>query len=298
MKAQMSILVKGIYLIIVLVTIAIATNLITRYNYLSATRARELEFRKSAVNIVDKLVGYKEGLAFKDSITLQAKELELSQNRIIDLKKLKEFSNKFSEYEPDSVRNFNFRYRIRIETQPIDLETKEWDFETKKECRKVCYQSYVPKCYWVCDIVVMDRSKKIGVKIPSESWAFGTNNFSKDDALRNRMTISIPVVVYYDKSKLMPAVLSIDIVDGELEDFSNLVDKSCLTGEKMTSSLHLSYPTYKHVSGGKNYVCMSIEGQEVCQRLSCEKQILFEERIAPGKYRIVVEPNQMIKVRV
>ena len=298
MKGQMSILIKGIYLIIVLVTIAIAAQLITQYNYLSATGTRELEFRKNAVNIADKLVGYKEGLAFEDSITLQAKELELSQSRIIDLKKLKEFSNKFSEHEPDSVRNFNFRYRIRVETQSIDLETKEWDFETEKECREVCYQSYVRKCYWVCDILVIDRSKKIDVKIPSESWSFGVNEFSKGDALKNRMTISIPVVIYYDKSKLMPATLSIDIVDGELEDFSNLIDKSCLTGEKTASSLSLSYPTYKHVSEGKNYLCMDIEGREVCQRLSCEKQILFEEKIAPGKYRIVVEPNQIIKVRI
>jgi hypothetical protein len=258
---------------------------------------RELEFRKNAQNVIDKLVGYNESLAFQDSVTIETKTLDLGQNRIIDLKKLEEFSDKFSEYEPDDARNFNFRYRIKVETKPINLETKEILIGTKRACRQVCYLSYVWKCYTVCDLLVEDRSKKVDVNIPSESWSFGVNEFSREKALTERMTISIPVIVYYSKSKLMPALLSIDIVDGELEIFSNLIDKSCLVGEKIVSDLSISYPTYKKTSGGENYLCMDIR-EEICQRLSCEKEIDIKEMIVPGKYRIEIESNEVVEVKI
>jgi hypothetical protein len=297
MKAQISLLIKGIYLIIVLVIIALTVQLITQQRYLSVVKMREFEFRKNALSIMDKLVGYEGGLAFQDFVTIQTQTLKLSQDRIIDLKKLEEFSSKFSEYEPDSVRNFNFRYGIKVETQPIDLETNEKVIETIRICREVCYQSYVRKCYWVCDIIVNETTKKIDVNIPSESWTFGVKEFSKEKALTERMSISIPVIVYYNKSKLMPAILSIDIADGELEKFSNLIDKSCLTGEKIISDISLSYPVYKKMSEGKNYLCIDIR-QEICQRLSCEKPIALEGTIAPGKYRVVIESDQTIRVRI
>jgi len=295
MKAQTSFLMKGIYLIIVLIIIAIATYFVTQLNYLLSSQMREFKLRKNALNIIDKLVGYEKGLAFKDSITIQEKTLKLGQNRVIDLKKLENFSNNFQEYEPDDVRDFNFRYRIKIETQPIDLKTKDVAFGTKRECRQVCYQSYVLKCYTVCDVYVEDRSNKIDVNIPSESWSFGVNEFSKENALTERMSISIPVIVYYNKSKLMPAMLWIDIADGELERFSNLIDRSCLNNEKITSDLSFSYPTYKKVLEGKNYLCMDIE-QSVCQRLSCKKQIMFEGIIKSGNYRIAIESDQTTRV--
>jgi hypothetical protein len=297
MKGQTSILIKGIYLIIVLVAIMIVANSIVQHNYLLAINMREFQFRKNALNIVDKMVGYEEGLAFLDSAAVQTRILELGQNRIIDRDKLEKFSNEFSEYEPDSIRNFNFRYRIKVETRPIDLETEEAVFGARIGCRQVCYQSYVLKCYWVCDIIINDTSKKIDVSIPSESWTFGVNGFSKEKALTERMTISIPVIVYYNKSKLMPAILSIDIADGELEKISNLIDKSCMSGEKVVSDISFSYPIYKKTSGEKNYLCMSIQ-QEVCQRLSCEKPIILEGTVTPGSYRIAIEPNQAIEVRI
>lgn len=297
MKGEMSFLMKGIYLILVIITIAIVSYLITNYHRELTSEMEEFELRTHATRIMDILTGSEKCLAFQDVAGIRGKSLNLSYNRIIDLKKLKEFSYTFSDYEPDSARDFKYRYRIKVETQPINLKTKESTFESHKECRKVCYMSYVLKCYWVCDIIVEDKSKTVVVTIPKESWVFGVDAFSKDNALKDEIKISTPVIVYYNKSQFMPAILWIYIVDGELERFANKIDESCLTGEKITSNLYFSYPVYKKVAEGKNYLCMEI-GETICQRLACKKEIEFEGIKTHGNYIILIEPNEIIKVKV
>lgn len=296
MKAQTSFLMKGIYLIFVLIAIAIVSHLVVNYYRTLAADAEELEMRTQAIKILDALTGFEKCLALRDVATIQDKKLELGQARVVDLKKLQEFSKKFSEYEPNCARDFKYRYRIKIETLPIDLRTKEVIFESEKVCRKVCYQSYVRKCYWVCDIIVTDKSKTVNVDIPKESWIFGVNAFSRDEAIERKITISTPVIVYYDQSKLMPATLWIEIADGELERFSNAIDESCLIGRKIDSNFFFSYPIYEEKRYGRNYLCMEAK-ERVCQRLACEKEIEFDNITTAGNYRIIVEANNIIKVR-
>jgi len=297
MKGKMTFLIKGIYLILVIIIISIVSFLIIDYNRQLTSEAEEFDLRTHATEIMDILSGSEKCLALQDVANIQGESLNLSYNRVIDLNKLEEFSSTFSEYEPDYGRDFKYRYKIKIETQPINIKTKEVVFESHKECRKVCYQSYVLKCYWVCDVVVEDKTKTIDVAIPKESWTFGVDKFSRDKALKERITVSTPVIVYYNKSQLMPAILWIDVVDGELERFANKIDESCLNDEKISSDLYFSYPVYEKTTEGKNYLCMKIK-ETVCQRLACKKEIEFEGIKAPGNYKILIKPGDTIKVMV
>ncbi|MDI6825846.1 MAG: hypothetical protein QMD36_01465 [Candidatus Aenigmarchaeota archaeon] len=298
MKGKMSFLMKGIYLILVIITIAIVSFLIINYHRELTSETEKLDLRTHALRIIDILSGSERCLGFQDEAGIEGKTLKLSHNKIIDLDKLENFSQTFSEYEPDCARDFEYRYNIRVKTLPIDLETKEWEIEEIIECREVCYQpkpDYPPICYDVCEVVGVDKSKAINVNIPSESWTFGNGVFSQDKALTGMVRISTPVIVRYNKSESMPAILWIDIADGELERFANAIDKSCLTGEEVISDLHFNYPVYKKVIDEKNYVCMEIR-ETTCQRLACKKEIELKEIKTPGNYKIIIKPEEIIKV--
>lgn len=105
MKAQLSFLMKGIYLILVIILIFIVSYLTTNHTHLLYSQSRQFELKESALNMLDKLVG-SNCLGFETGNTT---------HKIIDLSKLLEFVKKYPDFEPDCARDMLFDYRIEVE---------------------------------------------------------------------------------------------------------------------------------------------------------------------------------------
>jgi hypothetical protein len=139
----------------------------------------------------------------------------------------------------------------------------------------------------LCEELVAPKPKeRLNVNIPVQSWEFGSSVFSKDESLKEMLTISVPVNVYFDESKILPAKMVITIVDGELERLVNAVEKVCSTNKTENFSLFFSYPTYS--VGDK--ICMDFPSGKGCQKISCGLPLEFFS-ISPGNYVITIQPS-------
>ncbi|MFH8108617.1 MAG: vWA domain-containing protein [Candidatus Aenigmatarchaeota archaeon] len=123
-KGQTSLLIKGIYIILVLVSIAIFINRIFFSNLASAQQERNLLLKNRANRLLDVLAGDVRCLAYKEKGSLENRIIELSSHRILDKRKLDDFL-RFSEIQPDCARDFDFGYRVDVETFPLKISSAE-----------------------------------------------------------------------------------------------------------------------------------------------------------------------------
>jgi hypothetical protein len=230
---------KGIYLILVMIIVALVINQLISLRTTSAEEAEEVELITEASDIANILTGSDRCLAYEEIENI---------HRIIDERKLRDFSSRYYDIDPDCAKNFVLAYRVEVETLPIDIPNT--------------------------------------VRIESNKWSFGDLQFSKDKALENEITISIPVVVYYNMSVLIPGTMKITLVSGELEKLVGFIEQTCLAEADGTFDINLHYPVYLKVQDEKNYLCMKFVDEERCQRLTCEKEVEFKEIKAPGHYKI------------
>jgi Mg-chelatase subunit ChlD len=106
LKATSKFLIKGIYLILLIVTIAIVTNQIITVNYIGLEESENIEFRKEASNILENLLSSDKCLTIKNMETTE---------KIINISTLDEFQSKYSDIEPDCARNYEYGYYVKIE---------------------------------------------------------------------------------------------------------------------------------------------------------------------------------------
>jgi Mg-chelatase subunit ChlD len=106
MKGKMTFLIKGIYLILLIVAIAIVTNQIITVNYIGLEESENIEFRKEANNILENLLSSDKCLAMKNMETTE---------KIINISTLDEFQSKYSDIEPDCARNYEYGYYVKVE---------------------------------------------------------------------------------------------------------------------------------------------------------------------------------------
>jgi hypothetical protein len=125
MKGQISLLVKGIYLILVLITIGITINRVTSTQLASAQQERALRQRAKADSLLQTLAGNVNCLAYEERGNLESRVLELSSHRLLDKKKLDDFSSQFSDIQPSCARDFSSGYRVRVETFPVNVSSVE-----------------------------------------------------------------------------------------------------------------------------------------------------------------------------
>lgn len=254
-------MIKGIYIVIVIVLISIFLNRIFSFNVLSTEETKDLEMRSTAMNDLLVLAGNENCLAFKEKINLDNIPVDLSLHNIIDVIKLENFIVNFSSTEPTCAKDYKFGYRVKVETLPINISSEKFKTTPKEE---------------------------LNVNIPAMAWEFGSFNFSKDNSLKKKLTMSIPVNVYFDESKILPARMTIMIVDGEMETFINFIEKACSTGKPSQQSMFFSYSTYNE----GNSICMDFPSGKSCQKLSCNLPLEFSGIKNPGNYKINVQPSQ------
>jgi len=263
MRGKMSFLMKGIYFIIILVVISIVINQIISMNLISVRELESINLRDRSRNILETLTGNKNCLAYEEVGSVEGKDVLLNSHKIIDLNKLEEFSSNFDELEPDCVRDFNFGYRVKVKTFPVNISTL--------------------------------GPETINIEIESDIWTFGDREFSEDESLEEMIRVSIPVVVRYDQSAFLPGMMSITLVNGELERLAGFIEESCFTEKESTLTLHLNYPV--ELKGNK--ICMKFKSGDKCQKLACEKTIEFHEIERPGNYKFYSRyEDEILKILV
>jgi hypothetical protein len=137
----------------------------------------------------------------------------------------------------------------------------------------------------MCHPLKTSPKEKIRLTIPAMSWSFGDFEFSEKEALKGKISISIPIDVFVDESTRIPGKMSITLVDGELEEFRGFIDMSCLTGKDFQNSFSFHYPIFLEQTDSEKKMCLEISGKKVCQKLACPKTIDFSG-LTPGTYRI------------
>lgn len=125
MKAQISFLIKGLHLILILVVIAIVLNQLTSLFLTSSQQEKTLEMRQNALSILEILSSSPKCLAYEEQGKVENNEFVFGAHRILEVEKLKYFSSNFNDVQPDCARDFDFGYRIEVKTFPINFSSLE-----------------------------------------------------------------------------------------------------------------------------------------------------------------------------
>lgn len=269
MKAEGKFFVKAIYLILVLIVTSLIINRIVSLNVASIEEREGLKFTERALDILEVLSGSEKCLSYKETGKIENRDVRLTTHKVLDKKKLDDFQTKYSDIEPSCSRDSDYNYRVKVTTFPVDISTS-----------------------------MIDTTRKtIDVNIDSQTWEFGSTVFSEDDAFEKNMTISTPVIVYYDASKFLPGIMTVSLVSGDMERIVGFVEESCSVEGRSSTTLFLHYPTHVEETNGKNYLCMDFSSGKKCQRLNCEKLIEFDSTQTPGNYIFVsISDNNKLKV--
>jgi hypothetical protein len=228
-KAQASLITKGIYLIIALVAISIFFYQIFSFSSSSKAIESETNFVEKAVTLLDVISTSSTCLGYTEENELNI-PISSVAHKTIDVNKIEEFSQKYKDIEPPCARDYENGYEIVVRMFGSDLDTTK-------------------RCY----------------KLQEKVWRFGSLNFSEGDALRNVIEVSLPVSIRLNASYQQPGEIRIKLVDGELEEFSGAINKVCNTGISIRKRMSFSYPTYTN----QNSVCQEMQHKLICRKISC-----------------------------
>lgn len=128
---------------------------------------------------------------------------------VIDVQKLNHFASVYANQEPECARSYDSGWRVTI---------KEFD-------------------------------QSNGQTIYGNVWSFGATNFSLDVNTGNSLNFdfSMPVAIHYSDKLTKPAIMTIHLVSGELEEIAGIVDWTCQLHNqnqlsKSSVQIHTSYP--------------------------------------------------------
>jgi hypothetical protein len=113
-----------------------------------------------------------------------------------------------------------------------------------------------------------------------QSWYFGSRDHSTDKALKDSVTISIPVSIKISDTKTQPGLATIKLFKGELEELTGLIESTCETGLETRKKIDISYA----VKLDGNFICMNNAGKINCRRFVCSSSVQFNDIKAPGMY--------------
>ncbi len=105
-KGQVSFFVKVIFLVIASLIFIFLIFYFTRYQKIVAEEKEVSEFKNQVMNLAQKLISSEECLSYKN------------EKGVIDINKLKDFSFKYKEIEPDCAKEMSFDYTITVIQQP------------------------------------------------------------------------------------------------------------------------------------------------------------------------------------
>jgi len=106
LKASSAFLIKGVYLILLIIAIAIVTNQIMSVNLTSKEELDKITMRKETNDILETLISSEKCLAT---------EKMGSTEKVINISTLDEFQSKYSDIEPACARSYEYGYYVKIE---------------------------------------------------------------------------------------------------------------------------------------------------------------------------------------
>jgi len=130
------------------------------------------------------------------------------------------------------------------------------------------------------------------ISVGNTSWAYGTFEFSPKDAVRNKVRITLPVVIRVGVDEYRNGMITITAVDGELERIAGLIEKVCTQAEagnlvKDSMQMQITYPiTYDDVT---KQLCMTESSNTYCKTLDCSITTSFSGIPRKGEYFILAE---------
>jgi hypothetical protein len=119
MKGTSTFFLKGIFLIIILVSVSVF--LLIYYTFLGTWLqvGQSIEYKNKANDLLNLLLNSPNCLALEEPLTYNNLEINPSETRIISKEKLDSFASNFSDVEPVCARDFSLRYSVKIEKLPL-----------------------------------------------------------------------------------------------------------------------------------------------------------------------------------
>lgn len=133
-KAEVSFLMKSIYLILVFITVLIVINQLFTLNLITAENQRELDKRKTVNDILEILTASPSCFAYEEMGDIKDHQVKLATHRVVDVNKLESFALNYADIEPDCARSYRYRFAVEVEkfdiSKTIDV-SKKWNFGIK-----------------------------------------------------------------------------------------------------------------------------------------------------------------------
>lgn len=230
MKAQTSFLIKGIFLITILVLIFVFANQVISANLAHAQLSSEIRMFEKAITISQILTTSPFCLAYEEKNELWHYSSTVTQ-KVLDIDKIEKFSVKYEEIEPECAKSYDYGYEVLIEYFASEVDTGINNFKEE-----------------------------------GKAWRFGSKNFSKGSALRKFLEISFPVSIRVNSSFLQPGRLKLKFVDGELEEIAGMINKVCDTKTSLKQKIFTSYTLF---SDG-NKICQQVYNEMICRKAYCK----------------------------
>ncbi len=109
-----SFVLKALYLILAVVIVSLFVNRIVFTHSSSFETTQTQRLVDTATDILEKLVGNSECLAYVENATVNGQKAELEAHFVVDKNKLESFSSKFYDAQPDCAKSFDYGYRVEI----------------------------------------------------------------------------------------------------------------------------------------------------------------------------------------
>lgn len=248
MKGQLSYIIKPMSLLMIILLLVFLYMSINSATSNEKKTQKNLDLVNSATNTLLILANSRDCVAYKSSIT------DGLYANVVDVEKLKEFSEKYAKVEPECARSYDFGWRVKI--NEIDRDNPENFVET-----------------W-----------SFG------AYQFEDPNKDNKKGFRNSIEVSMPVAIRYSEKDVRTGNMRILIVDGEMEKIAGTLDWTCeMMKMKRLNSLSVSILTSYGLKYNKtsNLLCSDAK-TAVCKVMSCP--INFVKNMnSPGEYSLSIK---------
>lgn len=245
------------YIIKPITLVLIIALLIVLYSSINSSVARERKARQT-LNLVNAANNILLVLAnSKDCLAFRSIAASGLYANIVDVNKLNEFSSKYSDVEPECARSYDFGWRVNV-TEISRMHPEQ----------------------------------------AAKAWEFGAKQFEdeNDKSFRNSIEVSMPIAIRYGDRDVRPGLMTVTVVDGELEKIAGMFDWTC---QMMKADRLKSFSVTIHTSHGITYdkgndeICF-LTKDRICKVMSCPLD--FKELKSSGDYILTIKYNNGVLV--
>ncbi len=155
-KGQFTFLTKGFLMIFMIIAITLVINQVTFYQINSERISKEYDLSITAMNLVGMLSNSERCLALNEEVTVGGVTTNKTYTSIIDIDKVIDFTQRYSNTEPDCARNYMVGYNVTVDLVPINIS---YEFTPASEI--TILQHMVTELQGRNTVFVIDMSKSM-----------------------------------------------------------------------------------------------------------------------------------------